>query len=231
MSAAAAVGALLLPSQLSQASVTFQERHPTSLPSPAEVMRAEAIEDVAAVLRPKLRPVAPAEVVQIAEAIVDESQRAGFDPFFVLALMEYESGFNVLATSCTKSRGLMQLQQRTWERIGGEGDIFDPVKNVRAGIRVLAQIKASGFRRPETILLAYNQGPKIAGQWAKGSIEMPDEARPWIPKIMAKYAKHLKDQGHNPHHARELFAWDFPSRTQPHHHSPTPAYNPMLASS
>lgn len=205
MKTALAAGAMLLPAQ-----ALPQESPPTVEPTQAQVQRAEKVDQVADILRPKLRPVGPTELLEVAEVIVDESAAAGFDPFFVLALMEYESGFNVMALSPTKSKGLMQLQHKTWLLVKVGEDIWDPVENVRSGIRVLKRIKDAGFRRAETILLAYNQGPKKARQWAKGMIHMPAEAVPYIPGIMARYSKLLKAHGHDPRQARRLFAWDFP---------------------
>jgi soluble lytic murein transglycosylase-like protein len=204
-----AAGALLLP-----ATVPAQALQPGEEPNPTQeqIERAEKIDAVADILRPKLKPVGPTELLMVAETLVDESIAAGFDPLFVIALMEYESGFNVLALSPTKSKGLMQLQHKTWLLVKVGEDIWDPVENVRAGIRVLKRIKDAGFRRAETILLAYNQGPKKARQWSQGKIHMPAEAVPYIPGIMARYGRLLKAQGLDPHDAKKTFAWNFPER-------------------
>lgn len=176
--------------------------------------RAERIDQVRDILEPKLRPVHPDELTEVAEVIVDESQAASFDPLFVLALMEYESGFNVLALSPTKSKGLMQLQYKTWLLVKVGEDIWDPVENVRSGIRVLKRIKDAGFQRAETILLAYNQGPKKARQWSQGKIRMPREAVPYIPGILARYRRFLERNGYDPKQAHQLFAWGFPARQE-----------------
>lgn len=145
----------------------------------------------------------------IASTIVTESHKAGLDPLFVLAVIEAESNFDVEACSSSKAKGLMQILPSTFRSLKATGSIFDPVDNVRAGIQFLSLL-TKNFKRPESILMAYNGGPGAAGkhlraiaagQESDGSWEM----RSYPNKVMGNYKKLLVKTGHKPDQANKLF--------------------------
>lgn len=90
-----------------------------------------------------------------------------FQPSFILAVIEHESGFKPRATSHRGAQGLMQLLPATAlevaRKIGYQTrrawiDLKDPVTNVTLGMFYLSQLKKQ-FHTAESTLAAYNMGP------------------------------------------------------------------------
>jgi soluble lytic murein transglycosylase-like protein len=103
------------------------------------------------------------DVRRIGRAILEESLAASLDPNLVLAVIRVESGFRARAVSPAGAIGLMQLMPFTHREVAGRSDViaadpFDPVGNVRAGVRYLTQLVAT-FGDVELALMAYNAGP------------------------------------------------------------------------
>lgn len=80
--------------------------------------------------------------VLVAEAY-DIGQKARLDPTLILAVMAIESRFNPFAQSPVGAQGLMQVLTRVhtdkYEDFGGQLAAFDPVSNLRVGVRVLKE--------------------------------------------------------------------------------------------
>jgi soluble lytic murein transglycosylase-like protein len=100
---------------------------------------------------------------RVARTILEEAARAAMDPLLVLAVIQIESGFDPRAVSPVGAAGLMQLLGPTMrEELArwrlGAADPFDPVANVRAGVRYLDRMLDS-FDDLELALMAYNAGP------------------------------------------------------------------------
>ncbi len=78
-------------------------------------------------------------------AIVSEAYEIGtrvrLDPTLILAVMAIESGFNPFAQSHVGAQGLMQVMTRVhsdkYQSFGGEFAAFDPLANLRVGVKVL----------------------------------------------------------------------------------------------
>jgi soluble lytic murein transglycosylase-like protein len=125
--------------------------------------------------------------VRLADAILDEAQEAGLDPLFVLAVIEVESGYDLEARSQVGASGLMQLLPATLRgeaaRSGLEGDDpYDPVLNVRAGVRYYRRL-LDAFRNPDLALMAYNAGPaRISGYLRQGQ----------VPERFHEYPRHVR---------------------------------------
>jgi soluble lytic murein transglycosylase-like protein len=76
-------------------------------------------------------------------------KRANLDPTLILAVMAIESGFNPFAESPVGAQGLMQVVTKVhrdkYETYGGHLTAFDPVTNLRVGVKVLQEcIKRGG---------------------------------------------------------------------------------------
>lgn len=86
--------------------------------------------------------------VLVAEAFA-VGKRAQLDPTLILAVMAVESRFNPYAQSPVGAQGLMQVLTRVhtdkYAHFGGESAAFDPVSNLRVGVKVLQDcIKQAG---------------------------------------------------------------------------------------
>lgn len=104
-----------------------------------------------------------------AAAVVREARAAGLDPLLVAAVIEVESTFRNYAVSSKGAIGLMQVMPGTgtwlgerWEEpIHHRAQLFDPERNIRFGVRYLAELQ-DRFGRTDLALLAYNAGPARA---------------------------------------------------------------------
>lgn len=80
-------------------------------------------------------------------ALVAEAYNIGLriklDPTLILAVMAIESGFNPFAQSSEGAQGLMQVMTRVhsdkYESFGGKQAAFDPLTNLRVGVKVLQE--------------------------------------------------------------------------------------------
>ena len=134
------------------------------------------------------------EVQLVSETIVDESGLHGFDPLFVVAVIEAESNFDIEAVSRSGARGLMQLMPSTFRTVSDSKRMFDPAENVKAGIRYLA-VLSKKFKKPETMLLAYNAGPGDAAAIIRGDKGHSSESAVYANKVMKHYSAVLQRNG------------------------------------
>ena len=103
----------------------------------------------------------------IARAIVEESNRAGFDPLLVLAVISVESEFQSNAVSHMGARGLMQVRPTTLYFVAEKEGLklsraeidADPSLNVRLGVRYLKTMRDQFWGNMDLALMAYNAGP------------------------------------------------------------------------
>lgn len=80
-------------------------------------------------------------------ALVNEAYQVGkntkLDPTLILAIMAIESSFNPFAQSSVGAQGLMQVMTRVhtdkYEGFGGQLAAFDPLTNLRVGVKVLQE--------------------------------------------------------------------------------------------
>jgi hypothetical protein len=87
--------------------------------------------------------VAPEPVSALVAEAYDIGARAKLDPTLILAVMAIESGFNPFAQSPVGAQGLMQVMTGVhsdkYENFGGRLAAFDPVTNLRVGVKVLQE--------------------------------------------------------------------------------------------
>jgi soluble lytic murein transglycosylase-like protein len=85
--------------------------------------------------------VAPEPVSRLVKEAWSVGRQAGVEPTLILAVMAIESSFNPFAQSKVGAQGLMQvmteLHDEKYEPFGGNHAAFDPVTNLRVGVRVL----------------------------------------------------------------------------------------------
>jgi soluble lytic murein transglycosylase len=181
---------------------------PRPLPAPAEPIKA------APTIQPLTQPQLEAILAKVArsldeplrerlaEAILSESTRAGFDPLFVLALVAVESRFRAQVSSERGAAGLMQLKPSTFAWIAGrEPDIGgedaavseDPVLDVRLAIRYFRWLEHR-FHSRDDALMAYNAGPARLAQRKKAG-EIPDSLREYPRRVLKEYQRFVRMAG------------------------------------
>jgi hypothetical protein len=138
----------------------------------------EAQANVAFWLSRKYR-VAPEPLSALVAEAFEIGQRIQLDPTLILAVMAVESRFNPFAQSPVGAQGLMQVMTRVhtdkYEDFGGQLAAFDPVSNLRVGVRVLQDcIKRAGS--VEGGLRLYVGAVTTDGSW-------------YIDKVMAEHAR------------------------------------------
>ena len=92
--------------------------------------------------------VAPEPLSALVVEAYEVGQRARLDPTLILAIMAVESSFNPFAQSAVGAQGLMQVMTHIhsdkYENFGGKLAAFDPVTNLRVGVKVLQECIAKG---------------------------------------------------------------------------------------
>ncbi len=87
--------------------------------------------------------VAPEPLGALVAEAYEIGKRDKLDPTLILAVMAIESGFNPFAQSPVGAQGLMQVMtgvhRDKYEYFGGKLAAFDPVTNLRVGVKVLQE--------------------------------------------------------------------------------------------
>lgn len=106
------------------------------------------------------------ELSIIISAVMESSERYGFDPELIFSLIQKESSFKSSAISAKGAIGLMQVLPSTAQFLAGELEIeysgeetlLDPVANIEIGTYYLYKL-LHNFKDLDTALSAYNIGP------------------------------------------------------------------------
>ncbi len=115
--------------------------------------------------------------------IYDIAVRHSINPHLVAALIHVESAFNPRAVSPKGAYGLMQLLPETARRFGvrKKKDLFDPKKNLEAGVSYLKWLADRFGGDAEKILAAYNAGEGAVERF--GGIPPYQETQSYVQKI------------------------------------------------
>lgn len=127
----------------------------------------------------------------LANAIVRESDKSGFDPIFILAVIQNESRFNPEMRGMHTEIGLMQVKPTTAAWIGkkmnvsykGEKSLLDPVQNVRIGIAFLSLLRDQFDSHSPLYISAYNMGARRVREIVADD-RMPKE---YVQAVMKRY--------------------------------------------
>jgi soluble lytic murein transglycosylase len=103
---------------------------------------------------------------EIVNAIIRHADKAGFDPLFVMAMIEQESRYNTQAIGRHGEIGLMQVRPPTARWIAkkkgvkfkSDNSLKDPIVNIKIGVLYL-QYLGSNFKSVPHRITAYNMGP------------------------------------------------------------------------
>lgn len=87
--------------------------------------------------------IAPEPLSALVAEAYDAGAKTKLDPTLILAVMAVESGFNPFAQSNVGAQGLMQVMTKVhsekYQFFGGQFAAFDPVTNLRVGVKVLQE--------------------------------------------------------------------------------------------
>ncbi len=117
------------------------------------------------------------------QLIYEIALRHSINPHLVAAVIHVESAFNPRAVSRKGAYGLMQLLPATARRFGvkKKRDLFDPVKNMEAGVRYLEWLTQRFGGDVEKILAAYNAGEGAVDRY--GGIPPYRETQRYVEKV------------------------------------------------
>jgi soluble lytic murein transglycosylase-like protein len=104
----------------------------------------------------------------------------GIRPDLVRAVIQTESAFDPYARSVKGALGLMQLMPATAEELGVTNP-FDPVQNIRGGIRYLRSLLDRYGNNETLALAAYNAGPAAVDRY--GNVPPYRETLNYVARI------------------------------------------------
>lgn len=137
------------------------------------------------------------EVSILANVILDESKKYGYDPRLLLAVILTESSLRKGEVSYMGAHGLMQVKPSVAQDVAlrnglnwhGELSLFDPAYNIQLGSRYLFELTMK-FGSVKKALVAYNVGEtRLRDRLITGE-KMPQQ---YLRKVMARY-KELCDK-------------------------------------
>ncbi|MDQ2695001.1 MAG: lytic transglycosylase domain-containing protein [Pseudomonadota bacterium] len=109
------------------------------------------------------------------------------EPALVHAVIAVESGYNPKAVSPKGAMGLMQLMPDT-ARLYNVRNPFDPVANIRAGVRYLRALM-DRFRSVRLALAAYNAGPEAVRRH-RNQVPPYQETQHYVVRVLNYYTYH-----------------------------------------
>ncbi len=134
----------------------------------------------------------------VASAILAESRVHGFDPIFLMAVIESESSFNPLARGTSGEVGLMQLMPETarwiakregWNLKITSKCLRDPVINIKIGAAYLAYLRKQFDSHGRLYLSAYNMGATNVNRALARQV-WPKE---YSARVMTKYIEYYRE--------------------------------------
>lgn len=116
------------------------------------------------------------------QLIYDTARRHALNPELIAAIVRAESAFDPHAVSSKGASGLLQLMPATAQRFGLDaGSLFDPEKNLDAGVRYLRWL-SERFAGDLTLVLAgYNAGEATVDRY--GGVPPFKETRDYIRRV------------------------------------------------
>jgi soluble lytic murein transglycosylase-like protein len=167
----------------------------------AEPEAPNPVESLAAALARCRTALTEEERWKIAGAIHREGEHYGYDPYFVLAMIQVESMCSPTARGFNGGLGLIQIKPETAREVArdaglpwrGDRSLTAPIVNVRLGLRYLADLEKR-FRDPYLAIVAYNRGPGRIGKMSSGQARRAQ----YVRKILARYEELLAEADRDP---------------------------------
>ena len=153
--------------------------------------------------------VAPEPLSVLVSSAFEIGQQAKLDPTLILAIMAIESGFNPFAQSPVGAQGLMQVMTKIhhekYDNFGGKFAAFDPVTNLRVGVKVLQECISRAGSIEGGLKFYVGAGNK-------------DDDGGYAHKVMAEHARLLAvvgGKGLSPFHASPAPVRSVPVKAEP----------------
>ncbi len=130
---------------------------------------------------------------RVSKTIAYESEKYGFDPIFLMAVIQNESSFDPEILGTHGEIGLMQIIPETGEWISekynlpwkGSQSLKDPVINIQIGAAYLAYLREKFEFHSQLYLAAYNMGSTNV----KRAIERQILPKQYPFRVMQRYVK------------------------------------------
>jgi len=132
------------------------------------------------------------DLARLAPVVVAEAEQAGLTAGMVLAVIEVESRGRVRARSHKNALGLMQILPGTGRALArevgvawrGPETLYDPVTNVRLGVRYLEQLLDRFDGDVHVALAAYNAGPTRVADLLRQGHPIP---RRYVERVLSAW--------------------------------------------
>jgi soluble lytic murein transglycosylase-like protein len=123
------------------------------------------------------------------ELIYEVASRHGVNAHLVAAIIRAESSFNPRAVSHQGACGLMQLLPETGRRFGlrQQGHLFDPRRNLDAGVRYLKWLSRRYDGDVQRVLAAYNAGEGAVDRY--DGVPPYRETRRYLARVLGVLAE------------------------------------------
>lgn len=150
-------------------------------------------------LKPKFKKYAR----KVTNAIMNESKKYGFDPIFLMAVIQNESSFNPEVVGSVGEVGLMQVTPQTAEWMSekynlpyyGPKSLKDPSINIPLGSAYLAYLRTKFDRNSHLYLAAYNMGAKKL----KRKLALQEMPKVYPTRVMQRYVRFYTHVGADRH--------------------------------
>lgn len=129
-----------------------------------------------------------ARVAEYSPHIEAAAVEFGLDTALVHAVITAESGYNPAAVSRAGAQGLMQLMPGTAKRYDVRNS-FDPVQNIRGGVRYLSDLMEMFDHDVSLAVAAYNAGENAVLKYGR-QIPPYRETLAYVPKVLGLYQKY-----------------------------------------
>lgn len=141
------------------------------------------------------------QAAKVARTILQEAARYGFDPIFLMAVIENESSFNPAIVGSFGEIGLMQIKPATagWIakkvqiRYTGVSTLLDPVMNIKIGAAYMNFLRERFNAHSRLYIAAYNMGARNVDK----SLNKRVWPREYASAVMTRYVRFYTELNQN----------------------------------
>ena len=138
---------------------------------------------------------------EIASVIMHESERYGFDPIFIMAVIQNESSFNPRMKGSAGEIGLMQIKPDTAKWLAttlkleykNAQSLYNPAINIRIGAAFMNKLRTQFSSNSGLYISAYNAGAKRVRMMVSGK----NTPKAYATAVMKRYFAIYSALGNN----------------------------------